>query len=239
MLRFLFDEQLRTADGSLAETFGQIDQFVNMLRKHAEEEKASAGRGTANKLEIWALGLRSSLDELEQSCYAATKFAGAITATTCNAMNEQERLAYSRYVYFDKNAFIRVFSLLDKLGTFLNTLLDVKTEHVKAHYSYFTVLRVLRERRVHGDFTSKINAVKESCKEPMARLRNRRNTEIHYMNSEMQDDLIQRQRMYGQDLSLENIAEQSNDLANGLAMVLESLQLTFQYACVLVRNKQI
>ena len=35
---------------------------------------------------------------------------------------------YRRYVYFDKNAFIRLFALLDKLGTLLNDTLELNTE---------------------------------------------------------------------------------------------------------------
>lgn len=239
MLRFLFDEPEREADGSLALTFGHMDQCIELLRTRLANSSSNGKRNVLNKLEIWALGLRSSLDELEQSCYAAAKYSEYITLKTVDGMTDQQKMFYNRYVYFDKNAFIRVFSLLDKLGTFLNTLLDVQTERIKAHYSYFTVLRNMRERRVHVDFTSKLNGVKEKYKEPMSRLRNRRNTEIHYMNSEMQDDLIQRQRMYGTDTKLENISEQLDDLAQGYAMVLESLCLTFQYACMLVRSKQV
>jgi len=239
MLRFLFDEPAREADGSLAIAFGQMDQFIRLAQKSLAGDSSHSDKMTMNKLEVWALGLRSSLDELEQSCYAASRYGALIETCIVQKMSNEERTNYNRYIYFDKNAFIRVFSLLDKIGTFLNTLLDMRTEKIKAHYSYFTVLRAMRERRVHADFTSKLNAIKEKYKEPMSRLRNRRNTEIHYMNSEMQDDLIQRQRMYGTETRLENITEQSKDLAQGYAMVLESLCLTFQYACMLARSKQV
>ncbi|MGO4376612.1 Cthe_2314 family HEPN domain-containing protein, partial [Paenibacillus sp. MCAF20] len=95
-------------------------------------------------------------------------------------MSPEERMNYSRYVYYDKNGFIRVFSLLDKLGTLLNELLDMRTEKVKAHFSYFTVLRNMRERKAHPELTWKLNDVKEKYKEATNRLRKRRNTEIHY-----------------------------------------------------------
>lgn len=235
MLRFLFDEPQREAKGTLAETFRFMDQFVSMLTKQIA---ASGNSGyKLRKYEIWTLGLRSSLDELEQSHYAATKFHRLITATSVQQMTDQERINYNRYIYFDKNAFIRVFSLLDKLGTLLNELLEMRTERIKAHFSYFTVLRNMREKKAHPEITWKLNDVKEKYKESMTRLRKRRNTEIHYMNSEMQDDLIQSQRMYGEEVRLENIAQQTSDLTEGLYLAMESLLLTFQYACGLMRSR--
>lgn len=235
MLRFLFDEPQREPEGMLAETYRFMEQFVSMLPK-----KIAKGGDSDHKLrkyEIWTLGLRSSLDELEQSHYAAVKFQHQITSSSVMQMTADERMNYNRYIYFDKNAFIRVFSLLDKLGTLLNELLDMRTEKIKAHFSYFTVLRNMREKKAHPELTWKLNDVKEKYKEPMTRLRKRRNTEIHYMNSEMQDDLIQSHRMYGEEVQLENIAQQSADLTQGLYLAMESLLLTFQYACSLMRNK--
>jgi hypothetical protein len=235
MLRFLFDEPPRDAKGILAETFHAMEQFASLLSKRIE-----AGEDRDYKLrkyEIWTLGLQAALDELEQSHYAAVGYQKLITAVSLKQMTDAERMNYNRYIYYDKNGFIRVFSLLDKLGTLLNELLSVRTERVKAHFSYFTVLRVLRERRAHPELTWKLNDVKEKYKEPFNRLRKRRNTEIHYMNSEMHDDLIQSQRMYGAEIYLENVAEQSADLTQGLQMAMESLLLTFRYACVLMRKK--
>ncbi|WP_138754870.1 Cthe_2314 family HEPN domain-containing protein [Paenibacillus sinopodophylli] len=234
MLRFMFDEPMREADGTLAETFRRIDQFVAIL-----SSKIIAGTADAQQLrkyEIWTLGLRSSLDELEQSHYAALQFQHKVKASSLKKMTDEERIYYNRYIYFDKNAFIRVFSLLDKLGTLLNELLGMRTERIKAHFSYFTVLRNMREKKAHPELTWKLNDVKEKYKESMTRLRKRRNTEIHYMNSEMQDDLIQSNRMYGEEIKLENVAEQSADLTQGLYLAMESLLLTFQYACGMMRK---
>lgn len=236
MLRFLFDEPQREAEGTLAETFHEMEQFISIMSK-----KMGTGGDDDYKLrkyEIWTLGLHSSLDELEQSHYAALKFQHKITSTAVSQMTDVERIHYNRYIYFDKNAFIRVFSLLDKLGTLLNVLLDMETERIKPHFSYFTVLRNMREKKAHPELTWKLNDVKEKYKESTNRLRKRRNTEIHYMNSEMQDDLIQSSRMYGVEVPLENIAEQSADLTQGLYFAIESLLLTFQYACGLMRKKQ-
>ncbi|MBH5319207.1 hypothetical protein I6N90_15495 [Paenibacillus sp. GSMTC-2017] len=237
MLHFMFGEQEKEQNEALTDTYTFMDQFADAMVR-----RIKGGQDTTNKLrkfEIWTRGLRSSLMELEQSQFAASRFKERIKSASVDGMSGEERLNYERYVYFDKNSFIRVFSLLDKLGTLLNELLDMKTEKVKPHFSYFTVLRHMRERNAHPDLTWKLSAIKEQYKEPMNRLRKRRNTEIHYMNSEMQDDLIQNQRMYGEQIPLENLSLQADDLAACLVMSIESLRLTFQYACVLMRNKTV
>lgn len=237
MLHFMFGEQERTPDGALAETYALMDQFAAALAKRIRSEQDPEKK--LRKFEVWTLGLRASLHELEQSHYAASRFKEKIVSQSVDEMSEDERLNYARYVYFDKNAFIRVFSLLDKLGTLLNELLDMRTERIKPHFSYYTVLRNMRERNAHPKLTSRLNEVKEHYKESTNRLRKRRNTEIHYMNSEMQDDLIQSQRMYGEEIKLENIDQQAEDLARCLHMSVESLRLTFQYACSLLRQHDV
>jgi len=237
MLHFMFEEPERIADGALAETFGLMDQFTDMVASRIRSGQDADQR--LRKFEIWTKGLRSSLIELEQSHYAASRFKDKVTSKSVDDMTPSEKLDYDRYVYFDKNSFIRVFSLLDKMGTLLNELLEMRTEKIKPHFSYFTVLRNMRERKAHPGLTWKLNDVKEKYKESMNRLRKRRNTEIHYMNSEMHDDLIQSQRMYGEEARLENIAQQSEDLTKCLHMSIESLRLTFQYACALLRSKSV
>ncbi|GMK44953.1 Cthe_2314 family HEPN domain-containing protein [Paenibacillus glycanilyticus] len=235
MLRFLFDEPEREPQGRLADTLQLMNQFVAILH-----EKIEAGKDNDHKLrtyEVWTKGLVASLNEIEQSCYAARRFKEKIKSPSVSQMSEEEELNYQRYVYFDKNAFIRIFALLDKLSIFLNDILDLKTEKIKPHFSYFTVLRNMRDKKAHPELTWKLNDIKESLKEPMGRLRKRRNTEIHYMNTEMQDDLAQAHKMYGQEVQLENIAAQSDDLQHGLQMVTGSLRLTFDYACGLIRTR--
>ncbi|MHA6483098.1 Cthe_2314 family HEPN domain-containing protein [Paenibacillus sp. strain BS8-2] len=237
MLRFMFGEMEREPALGLEETFKLIDQFAFSASTRIKEGAANGDK--LRKLEVWARGLRASLIELEQSHYAASVFKERILSGSVDAMNREERLDYDRYVYFDKNAFIRVFSLLDKLGTLLNDMLDMRTEKIKPHFSYFTVLRNMRERNAHPELTWKLNEVKEGAKDPTNRLRKRRNTEIHYMNSEMHDDLIQNQRMYGEEIKLENISMQAADLTTCLQLVIESLRLTFHYANGLMRSKKL
>lgn len=236
MLRFMFGEPVRESEGPLAETLRLMEEFATLVSKQIEAGQDKEHR--LRKYEIWTLGLRSALNELEQSRYAADKYRELVRSESLQQMTEEERLNYARYVYFDKNGFIRVFSLLDKLGTLLNDLLDMRTEKIKPHFSYFTVLRNMRERKAHPDLTWKLNDVKEKYKDATNRLRKRRNTEIHYMNSEMHDDLIQSHRMYGEDAKLENIAEQAADLTDGYHFAMESLLLTFHYGCRLIRSRQ-
>jgi len=234
VLHELFNEEMMDHDEAIIEVHQLLDRYANKLSTMIVED------GQSNELwmkyEVWTLGLKASLDELIASQYAAKKFRHAITSTTIDAMSAEEKLNYARYVYFDKNGFIRVFSLLDKLGTFLNELLQLKTEKIKAYFSYFTVLRNLRENKLHSRLTIQLNEIKEANKEATNRLRKRRNTEIHYMNSEMQDDLIQKIRMYGERIQLENLDQQIQDLEQGLQMSIQSIKLSIEYAEKLLRN---
>lgn len=228
MLQFLFPDDVHKPD----ESFVEVDQLLQRYAAAAAKKRkeSDAANKIWSRFEIWSNGLRASIHELYSSHYAAGKFKQQITTKSLMDMDEQQRLDYARYVYFDKNGFIRVFSLLDKLGTFLNELLELRTERIKPHFSYFTVLRQMRERGLHPELTKPLNELKESCKESTHRLRRRRNTEIHYMNSEMQDDLVQQTRMYGQEIMLENLDQQMEDLTAGLHMATHSIRMTFRYA---------
>jgi len=229
MLRILFDEQPRVPEGKLAEAIDQMWRFVEIVNL-----RVRAGDGSERKLrtyEIWTRGLIGSIDEMEQSCYAAEKFALRIHHTAVGAMSSDEQLDYHRYVYYDKNGFIRMFALLDKLGTLLNDVLSLETERMKPHFSYFTVLRNMRLNRKHPALSVVLDEIKERYKEPMNRLRTRRNVEIHHMNSELQDDLAQMHRQHREEPLLENIGSQVEDLRLGLALVLEALTLSYRYCC--------
>lgn len=130
---------------------------------------------------------------------------------------------------FYKDGFIRVFSSLDKLGTVLNELFDLNTSKVKTHFSYFTVLRQFAHLKVHPELGGKLTAIKEEYGEVLGVLRRRRNTEIHYMNSEMKDDLWQRhQALYGK-IELEDLDRHLRDLEQGYRMVCETFWTVFDY----------
>lgn len=228
MLRTLLGEPPRENSGVLAEAMDNMAEAASMLRKEmkAHEDHDHEYR----KLEIWTRGLISSLDELEQSWFAAAFYRRSVVAGHMDDMSVNEQGEYARYVYFYKNGFIRVFSLLDKLGTVLNSLYDLNTTKVKAHFSYFTVLRQFQLLKVHTPLAEELEKIKNSYREPLENLRKRRNAEIHYMNSEMQDDLWQRHQGLHDKIKLEDLDSHLEDLKQGLEMVCKSLNVSFRYS---------
>lgn len=236
MLRFMFGEPERKAEGKLGEAFRLMEQFSTTTGK-----LVANGRDPEHKLrkyEIWTQGLIQSLDELEQSRYAALRFKERIRSESVSEMSGQERDDYHRYVYFDKNAYIRLFAILDKLGILLNDMLELKTERIKPHFSYFTVLRNMREHHLYPALSEALDEVKNRTRDATNRLRKRRNTEIHYMNAEMVDDLAFSHKLPEDEPKLENIAAQSYDLSEGLELVVESITICFQFSCDWLRNKR-
>ncbi|MBW5447277.1 hypothetical protein GE107_14570 [Cohnella sp. CFH 77786] len=237
MLRTLLGEPPAQWDGLLRETAEAMETFIRLT-----EERASGKPGQASRfltLAIWTAGLLRSLEELEESLFAARLFAGRIRHDRWSELSDAEKQDYNRHVYFDKNAYIRMFSLLDKLGTLLNDLLGLKTELVKPRFSYFTVLRRLRDTRRYGELEGLLTSLKESKREAMDRLRTRRNMEIHFMNAELQDDLKAGRRMHGgpgETGKLENLAAHLSDSEEGWDMVLGTLRHTFRFACEWLRR---
>jgi hypothetical protein len=230
----LFEEQPREWAGLSLETVQSIEKFALLNSNIAQRFPDRASR--LHKYGIWAEGLLRSMDELEQSCYAAKHYVGQISHTHLDELSFNERLSYNRHVYYDKNAYIRVFALLDKLGTLLNELLDLHTERIKARFSYFTVLRKLQENRLHVELIKPLNELKERHKEALNRLRNRRNLEIHQMNAELKDDLTQTLAHYGERRTLENLMSNMSDLDQSWEMVQRSLGHSFRFASEWLRR---
>ncbi|WP_379146577.1 Cthe_2314 family HEPN domain-containing protein [Paenibacillus sp. sgz500992] len=228
MLRILLGEPPRENGGVLAEAMDNMAKLAAMLRKemNAHEDHDHEYR----KLEIWTRGLISSLDELEQSWFAAAFYRKLVVAGYMDDMTVIEQGDYARYVYFYKNGFIRVFSLLDKLGTVLNSLYNLNTTKVKAHFSYFTVLRQFQLLKAHASLAEELENIKNSYREPLQNLRKRRNAEIHYMNAEMQDDLWQRHQGLHDKIQLEDLDSHLEDLKQCLEMVCKSLSASFRYS---------
>ncbi|SEU19824.1 Cthe_2314 family HEPN domain-containing protein [Paenibacillus sp. NFR01] len=228
MLRILLGEPPRENSGILAEAMDNMAKVAVMLRKEmdAHEDRNHEYR----KLEIWTRGLISSLDELEQSLFAAAHFRKSVVAGYMEEMSVEEQGEYARYVYFYKDGFIRVFSLLDKLGTVLNSLYDLNTTETKAHFSYFTVLRQFKLLKLHVPLADELDKIKDAYKEPLQNLRKRRNAEIHYMNAEMTDDLWQRHQGLRDRIRLEDLDSHLEDLRQGLEMVCKSLCAAFRYS---------
>ncbi|MGG1877824.1 Cthe_2314 family HEPN domain-containing protein [Paenibacillus cisolokensis] len=227
MLRTLLGEQPRHNDGYLKAAVESMTKTVQLLRE--EIKKHPDPTHDHRKLEIWIRGLIVSLDELEQSWYAACHFRKSVTSGFIDDMSLQEKEEYARYVYFYKNGFIRVFAILDKLGTVLDDLFNLHTSKVKVHFSYFTVLRQFKFLKIHDSLSEELEGIKAKYKVPMGTLRKRRNAEIHYMNAEMQDDLWQRMQGHDTKLELEDLDAHLDDLKQGLDMVCQTLAASFRY----------
>ena len=232
MLRSLFGQPEQEWDGPLRDAFAAMGDFIGLCTELTEQVPHQA-----EKFRIYAVkveGLRRTLRELEESLFAAQFFSDRIQSGRWEELTAEEMLAYDRHVYFDKNAFIRIFSLLDKLGSLMNDMFRLRTEKIKERFSYFTVLRRLQEIVRHAELTRRLTAVKERYEDPMDRLRKRRNMEIHYLNAELNDDLNSGYPLLseeGETWKLEDLKGHMEDAWQGRAMVLETICHTFRYAC--------
>lgn len=229
----MFGEEPREWKGSSLDTVQAIEKFIRLCSEAAERQPDRAAQ--FHTYEYWAEGLLRSMDELEQGIYAAAQFAGRINHTQVDELSAKERLDYYRHVYFDKNSYIRIFALLDKLGTVLNSLLKLETERIKAHYSYFTVLRNMRMNGIHPELSGPLDELKDKHQDALSRLRRRRNTEVHHMNAELEDDL--EQALIQKDhISLEDIKANISDLEQAWLLAENSLGHTFRFANKWIRQ---
>jgi len=238
VLRCLFGEPKRSTNSELQEVLGAIDAFTDQFDENAcyelapgKQERCLTRQG---RLLLWAKGFRTALDELEQSKYCSERYGAKIQHRYVEEMEEEERDDYYRHIYFYKNAFIRVFSILDKLGYFLNEWYQLKTERVKRHFSYFTVLRRMRERRAEPQLEAQLVELKERYQEPMNRLRQQRNMEIHWINSELKDEWSDLSLHYDR-IHIENLKANEHDLEQGFQMVRLTLLIVFRH---ISRNMQ-
>jgi hypothetical protein len=232
MLRLLFDEPRRGGREPL--TGGQYDEAIKLMRHYGDVLLADAsGSEYADRplrLAMWSRSLLSTLYELEQSVYCSGKFAERVKDAYVDQMNEHEYDDYMRHLYFFENGFVRVFSALDKLGSFLNDLYSLETEQIKERFSYFTVIRRMRERNVHPRLQRDLYNIKEKYKEPMQDLRLMRNHEIHGMNAELLDEFGRiRKCRKDQREEIENLHENTRKLEMGFVMVCKSLHAVFTY----------
>jgi hypothetical protein len=226
MLRQLFDEPRRKDEGLLLEASQAIVRFSDRLHKYNEANIDSSPK--FKRIELWTRGLLLSLNDLEQSYYCASRYAERIHKTSLTDMSQEERDDYYRHVYFYKNGFIRLFALFDKLGYFLNDLLELHTEREKPHFSYFTVLRQMRKQNIQPQLEKKLYNYKVEYATPMKKLKEQRNTEIHYMNAEMQDDLMRIYYEHNPKDPLENLQQNMADLDKGLKLSMLCLLTVFE-----------
>lgn len=227
MLRALFGEPKRKDGEELLQVFRELDRFSSALASGKPGRRVPAEK--LPQYAIWTLGFKDALDELEQSCYCSARYAEHIVSPFVDNMDESERDDYRRHVYFYKNALIRVFSLLDKLGYFLNDWFGLETERVKERFSYFTVLRNMHERKAHPALQQQLYELKTQYKIPLASLRKQRNMEIHYVNAELLDDWMQTSYRPGDKLKVENVRAQAEELGQAYSMVTGTLLAVFAY----------
>jgi hypothetical protein len=213
LLRILFNEPKREDSGKLLAAGNAIRAFQVKNHRYA----------------MWSQGFIDALDELEQSQYCSEQYAKRINDAFLEQMSPEELDDYRRFVYFYKNAFIRLFSILDKLGFFMNEVLELKTESIKARFSYFTVLRRMHEQHLHQSLEQQLYDMKTTNRAPLDRLRNQRNMEIHSINAEMIDDLSNQPSTFSNRIHVENVKENIQDLRIGFDMVCTTLTLTFTY----------
>ncbi|MNP14352.1 hypothetical protein D3C76_1066700 [compost metagenome] len=233
MLRELFGDFSNDEESNplLNDAFSAMQKATQFLQN--EMKRNEDPTHDLRKIEIWTRGLTSSLVELEQSYSVSVYFRKLIINGLMDDMTEDERNAYARYVYFYKNGFIRVFAILDKLGTVLNEMYDLQTSKVKSQYSFFTVLRQFSQHQKHGTLGLMLRTIKEDYREPLNILRKRRNAEIHYMNAEMQDDLWQRHQGLHDKIILEDVDKHLLELKQAIDMVCKTLSTVYTYT-----NKQ-
>jgi hypothetical protein len=228
MLRMMLGEPRRKDDGALAAAGKAVGIYLEKL------ESVPAGERTPQERRyiIWSRSFIRAMDELEQSQYAAVRFGGKVTKAYIDEMLEEECDDYHRHLYFYKNAIIRLFSILDKLGHFMNERFRLKTEAIKPRFSYFTVLRNLHQHKLHLELEQKLFKLKGKYEEPVSRLRIERNMEIHTINADLLDDLLraaESAEARDQRIRTDNIKEQLIDLAFGCEMAFTAVETVFAY----------
>jgi hypothetical protein len=222
MLRAIFNQPQRTNQGRLAEAFELMHAFADGRARPVPGATAASGR--AFRLVLWTRSMIITLDELEQSLYCANMYAQQIQHRTFQEMTAAEYDNYRRHLYYYRNAVLRLFSSLDKLGSFLDDLYTLHTERVKHRFSYFTVLRRMREIKQAPELLRRLQTIKDMYDTPMHDLRQMRNHEVHGMNSEMLDD-EGRIRCYSTDCldTIEDLQQNLQTLDLGFDMVCKSI----------------
>ncbi|GIP40733.1 hypothetical protein J31TS4_40130 [Paenibacillus sp. J31TS4] len=229
MLRFLFDEPRRKEEGLLGEAMEAIAYYFNSLDPMENHAPKQGNHRHVRYLQIWINGFIRALDELEQSAYCAKRYAERLSSRYLEKMDLPERDDYHRHLYFYKNGFLRVFSILDKLGFFFNELLQLETERFKAKFSYFTVLRQMHEKKIEAKLEEQLFQIKNDFQDSLTVLRNQRNMETHSMNTEIMDDLEYAKRIADACTPIEDVQDNIRHLDRGFEMVCRTLITTFRY----------
>ncbi len=182
-----------------------------------------------DRLITWCKGFTQTLCELEQSMLCCVHFANQVNCGVSSQEEISSNMDYQRFVYFYKNALIRVFSLLDKAGYFLNELFQLQTQLIKPRFSYFTMLRQLEQFRQHEKLYHTLEQLKHEFQETLFRLRDQRNSEIHYTNIELITPLMEQDVRLCHRFVPELVSDHLKDLHQGFQMVCFTMIAIFQY----------
>ncbi|CAG7616604.1 hypothetical protein PAESOLCIP111_01924 [Paenibacillus solanacearum] len=228
MLRALFGDPPRVDSGPLQDAFHAIHKYMNSLTLIPSDKQTPYER----RFVILSQSLVRAIDEMEQSQYAAVRFGQNVKQRYVDQMSREEKDDYHRHLYFYRNALIRLFAILDKLGYFMNERLALQTERIKSRFSYFTVLRKMHEHRLYTDLEQQLYELKMKYKDAVARLRNERNMEIHTINADLLDDLMKAaESKYGERVRIDtdSIGSHIADLEQGCEMTLRAVTIVFRY----------
>jgi hypothetical protein len=227
LLQFIHQSGAPTAK-SFTDAQSAITSFLNLFESNHTIHVLNLEK--KNQLLKWCNGFQHTLHELEQSLQCTQYFTNQVN---CSQIHDQElhhSIDYLRFVYFYKNALIRIFSLLDKLGYFMNHYYDLHTEKMKHRFSFFTVLRELSTNRQMVSLSESLQELKKTYQSPLYRLRDQRNLEIHYINIEMVEPLLDHDVRLCHRFQPELISEHVFDLYQGFEMVTYSCHAIFQHA---------
>ncbi|QGQ94958.1 hypothetical protein EHS13_08725 [Paenibacillus psychroresistens] len=230
MLRHLFGEPERQDSGLILKTNQVLGRYLNDL--HDIESKGQSDLSKLRRWEIWVHSFITAVDELEQGVYSSLKYSEQVLNRNVEDMKSEEQTEYRRYLYYYKNSFIRVFAILDKLGFFLNERLHLNTEKVKPRFSYFTVIRQMHDRHIQTDLEQKLYNLKVKYSEPLNKLRDYRNVEIHSINYEAADDLLHSATVGAFSWNhIENLPGNNQILQKCFEMVCETIIAIYNAPC--------
>lgn len=228
MLRFLFNEPRRLDSNEMVSVQSAINSFRAII--YSGRTRVAIPKDRQARVEIWCQGFIDAVNELEQSQYVARKYANRVDKKFIELMTIEEAYDYHRFIYFYKNGLIRMFSILDKLGYFMNEMFNLRTEKMKDKFSFFTVLRHMRGFSSNYKWLEEqLTSLKNQHKVTLDKLRNQRNMEIHFINVDMLDDLLDENRRGGDRIRLENTQANMVDLDKGCHMVMQSITIVFTY----------
>jgi hypothetical protein len=226
MLRHLFGESERKDSGLMLQVNQALGRYLDSL--HSMESNEQSDVTMLRRREIWVHSFITAVDELEQGVYSSNQYSKRVKHHNVEEMNPEEQIEYRRYLYYYKNSFIRVFAILDKLGFFLNERLQLNTEKVKQRFSYFTVLRQMHDHHIQSELEQQLYNLKTKYSEPLNKLRDYRNAEIHSINYEAADDLLHSEQMGAYSWNhIENLPQNNLILQQCFQMVCQSIITIF------------